>query len=210
STLTKYKPGDAVPGLNVGGWHDAGDFDLRIESQAATIHNLSLMYEMFHPEYDNTAIDQKTKVVEIQVPDGKNDFLQQIEHGALSIVGGYKSLGRFYRGIICPTLRQYVLLGDATAMTDNKVFDYSKADHTPPVGLPGSPDDRLVFTEENTYRELQAAAALASTSRALKNFNPALSVECLRIAVEVWNITKEENPMQRLSLAVQLFLTTSD
>jgi hypothetical protein len=29
STLTKFNPGDAVPGLNVGGWHDAGDFDLR-------------------------------------------------------------------------------------------------------------------------------------------------------------------------------------
>ena len=34
STLCKYQPGDLVPGLNVGGWHDAGDYDLRVESQA--------------------------------------------------------------------------------------------------------------------------------------------------------------------------------
>src|SRR5690606_19740602 len=54
STLTKFKPGDHVPGLNAGGWHDAGDFDLRVESQATTIHMLSLMYERFKTDYDNT------------------------------------------------------------------------------------------------------------------------------------------------------------
>ena len=32
--LSKFKPGEVVPGVNIGGWHDAGDFDLRIESQA--------------------------------------------------------------------------------------------------------------------------------------------------------------------------------
>ena len=33
STLTKFQPGDHVPGLDRGGWHDAGDYDLRVESQ---------------------------------------------------------------------------------------------------------------------------------------------------------------------------------
>ena len=32
--LSKYSAGDLVPGVNIGGWHDAGDFDLRVESQA--------------------------------------------------------------------------------------------------------------------------------------------------------------------------------
>lgn len=27
STRTKFKPGDRVPGLDAGGWHDAGDYD---------------------------------------------------------------------------------------------------------------------------------------------------------------------------------------
>jgi len=38
STLTKYKPGEHVPGLDHGGWYDAGDYDLRIESQIDTVH----------------------------------------------------------------------------------------------------------------------------------------------------------------------------
>ena len=40
STLTHYKSGDHVPGLNTGGWHDAGDDDLRVESQAGTVQLL--------------------------------------------------------------------------------------------------------------------------------------------------------------------------
>ena len=212
STLSKFKPGDHVPELNQGGWHDAGDFDLRVESQAETIHMLSLMVEEFQTDYDNTTIDQQNKVVEVQLPDGKNDFLQQIEHGALSIVSGYQALGRFYRGIICPTLRQYVLLGDPANMTDNRIFDNALGSETPPVGLPGSADDRWVFTEDNPVRELETAAALAATSRTLKAYNPKLSDACLLIAREIWNVTNEsqEQQLKRLSLAVELFKTTRD
>jgi endoglucanase len=207
---TRFKTGDHVPGLDQGGWHDAGDFDLRIESQAETIHMLSLAYERFGVQYDNTTISQENKLVEIQVPDGKNDFLQQIEHGALPIVAGYRSLGRLYRGVICPTLRQYVLLGDPMNMTDNRVFTGSDNNNTRPVGLPGSADDRWVFTEENPGRELQTAAALAATSRVMKDYNPQLATECLRIAQELYNVTKEKEPLQRLSAAVELYRCTSE
>lgn len=211
STLTKYKSGDRVPGVNVGGWHDAGDFDLRVESQAQTIHGLSQAYESFHVLYDNTSINQQTKIAELNLPDGKPDILQQIEHGALSIVGGYNSLGRLYRGIICPTLRQYVLLGDPANMTDNHNFQNNGTTiKTPEVGLPGSADDRWIFTEQNTYRELEVAAALAATSRSLKGFNDTLSVRCLQIAQELWNVTKEQDPLQRLKLAVELLFTTKE
>ena len=173
-----------VPGLNRGGWHDAGDWDLRVESQADTIHGLALAWELFEVDYDNTSIDQKTLVTEIRQPDGKPDVLQQIEHGVLSVVGGYRSLGRLYRGIIEPTLRQYVFLGDGAKMTDNVVFDPKKTSEAsaPPVGLPGSPDDRWVFTEDNPRRELQRAAALAAASRALRGYNDELSRECLEVA----------------------------
>ncbi|HYF67390.1 MAG TPA: glycoside hydrolase family 9 protein [Ohtaekwangia sp.] len=204
----KFKPGDHVPGLDQGGWHDAGDFDLRIESQAETIHMLSLAYEIFQTPYDNTTIDQNDKLVEIQQPDGKNDILQQIEHGALPIVAGYNALGRLYRGVICPTLQQYVLLGDAVNMTDNQIFTGEATTNTPPVGLPGSPDDRWVFTEENPHRELQTAAALAATSRVMQDFNPKLAGECLHIAETLYSVTKEKNPLQRLSAVVELFQAT--
>jgi endoglucanase len=162
--------------------------------------------------YDNTAIDQQTQVVEIQHPDGKPDILQQIEHGALSIIGGYKSMGRLYRGIQTCSLRQYVLLGDPVNMTDGKVYDQSKyKDHQPPaIGLPGSPDDNWVFTEDNPERELLVAAGLAAGSRALKDLNPALAQDCLHTAKELWTVTKEKNPLDRVGAAVELFIATKD
>lgn len=211
STLTKYKSGEHVSGLDRGGWHDAGDFDLRVESQAETMHMLSLAYETFGVKYDNTTIDQTNRIVEIQVPDGKPDILQQIEHGAMSVIGGYRSMGRLYRGIICPDLRQYVLLGDAINNSDNKIFDPAKAgEKSPPIGLPGSPDDNWVFTENNPSRELSTAAALAATSRALKGFNDTLSQQSLQAAQELWDVTKESDPLQRIRPAVELLITTKE
>lgn len=211
STLTKYQGGDHVTGLDRGGWHDAGDFDLRVESQSETIQGLALAYEAFKVDYDNTTIDEENRVVEIHRPDGKPDVLQQIEHGALSIVGGYKSLGRLYRGIIEPTNRQYVHLGDASTITDNKIAERGQAKgEVTREGLPGAPDDRLVFTEDNPERELHVAAGLAAASRALKGFDDPLSRDCLRIAQELWERTKEKNHLQRVELAVELLLATKE
>lgn len=212
STLTKYKPGEPIAGLNRGGWHDAGDWDLRVESQADTIHGLALAWELFKVDYDNTSIDQETLVTEIRQPDGKPDVLQQIEHGVLSVVGGYRSLGRLYRGIIEPTLRQYVFLGDGVSMTDNVVFDPNKTPEAsaPAVGLPGSPDDRWVFTEDNPRRELQTAAALAAASRALKGYNDDLSEECLEVASALWERAKPNDPAFAIGAAAELLIATND
>ena len=198
STLCKYKPGDAVPGLGCGGWHDAGDFDLRIESQAGESYILTLAYEAFHVQWDETTIDQGKHVVEIHQPDGKNDILQQIEHGLLSVVGAYKALGRLYRGIIANGLRQYVLLGDPTAMTD---------------GVPGNADDRWVFTEDNPARELTSAAELAACARAMRGFNEGLAADSLAAARELYDVTRVETDAARLAkvqAAVELFLTTKE
>jgi hypothetical protein len=185
STLTQYKSGDIVPGLNAGGWHDAGDYDLRVESQMGTVWLLSRMVEEFDLDLDSTTIDQSRKLVEIHDPDGKNDALQQIEHGLLSVLGGYRTMGRLYRGIIEPSLRQYVMLGEAMAQTDN-VFRKPVAD----MGVdanndPVKWDDRWVFTEDNPDRELYVAAGLAGASRALKASNPALAAEALAAAQDI-------------------------
>ena len=197
STLTKYNPGDIVPGLNIGGWHDAGDFDLRVESQAGESYILALAYEAFKVDYDATAIDQHTRITEIHQPDGKADLLQQIEHGALSVVGAYRALGRLYRGIICNDLRQYVLLGDAGAMTD---------------GIIGNTDDRWVFTEDNPNRELTTAAQLAAVSRVLKGFNDTLSIQSLEAARELYKITSVTDRVKsaKVHAAVELFITTGE
>lgn len=194
STLTGYRPGEVVPGLDVGGWHDAGDFDLRIESQAGEVYILSAAFEEFHVDYDATAIDQQSRVVEIHQPDGKNDILQQIEHGVLSIVGGYRSLGRLYRGIICSDLRQYVLLGDSAAIT---------------AGVKGDDDDRWVFTEDNPPRELTTAGQLAAASRALRGFHEELSRQSLEIAEELYRVTDGgKAEAAKVFAASELYLTT--
>ena len=199
STLTRFAPGQCVPGLNCGGWHDAGDFDLRVESQSGEAYLLSLMYEAFHVEWDSTMIDQQTHTVEIHHPDGKNDLLQQVEHGALAVLGGWKALGRLFRGIIAANLRQYVMLGDAAAMTD---------------GVPGGDDDRWVFTEDNPARELTTAAHLAAVSRALAEFNPSLASDALEASRALFSETRvgqEPDPrIARVHAAAELFLSTGE
>ncbi len=197
STLTKFRPGDVIPGLNVGGWHDAGDFDLRVESQSGEFYILTLTYEAFNINYDATTIDQVTRITEIHQPDGKNDILQQIEHGVLSVVGGYLALGRLYRGIIENDLRQYVHLGDSAAITD---------------GIKGNADDRWVFTENNPPRELTTAAHLAAASRALKGFNDTLSIQALQAASEIFMVTDGTGRARtaKIHAAVELLLTTKE
>jgi hypothetical protein len=208
STLCEYKPGDPVEGLDKGGWHDAGDFDLRIESQAGETYILSLIYETFGVDYDATAICQQTKTVEIHQPDGKNDLLQQIEHGALCVVNAIRAVGRHFRGIIERDLRQYVHLGDSAVMTDN---------------IKGTNDDRWVFTEDNPRRELTTAAHLAAIYRILKGFNENLSTDSLQFAREIFEaidpstIDEEKGwngrnavTSAKIHAAVELFLSTGE
>ena len=134
-----------------------------------------------------------------------------MEHGLLSIIGGYKAMGRLYRGIIEPTKRQYVLLGDPANMSDNVPFEASRAGaHSPAVGLPGSPDDRWVFTENNPGRELGVASALATAARVLKGYNDTLAAQSLEIAESLWRVTREKDPMQRIEAAVELLITTKN
>ena len=212
STLIKYKSGEHVPGLNIGGWHDAGDYDLRVESQAGTVYKLSLAYEFFKDDYDETTINQEKRVVELHKPDGKPDILQQIQHGVLSIVGGYESMERLYRGIISQTLKQYVHLGDAATMSDNLIYKENERD--PVLNKPLPKDDRWVFTEENPQRELFVAQVLAAAYRSLKEFNPELSIKCLKIAEELFNSTSvNKNEFReignKINAASELYFSTS-
>jgi hypothetical protein len=212
STLTRFNPLEPVPGLNRGGWHDAGDYDLRVESQIGTVWMLALMIEEFGLNYDATLIDQQKKLVEIHVPDGKSDAIQQIEHGLLTVLGGYRNLGRLYRGIICSDLRQYVMLGDGSTMTDNRVYDATLDQNEVNGNRSGKLDDRLVFTEENPRRELYVAGGLAAASRVLKLTNPELSRECLETALALWekNIEKNTRTSSRVIALAELILTTED
>lgn len=214
STLTRFKPLDQVHGLNRGGWHDAGDYDLRVESQAGEVWILSQAYELFKPEIDQTTVDQAQNLVEIHRPDGKNDLLQQIEHGTLTILAGYQSLGRLYRGIIENSLRQYVHLGDAATMTDNRKYNPSINENEVTAHESGVLDDRLVFTEENPSRELEVVQALATGARVLKGFNDTLATQSVAAAEALYaRVDADKNQRvagAKIKAAVELLITTGN
>jgi len=223
--------------LDQGAWHDAGDYDLRSESQLATIYYLALAVEEFGIDYDQTTINQEKKITEIHRPDGKSDALQQIEHGLLSILGGYHQFGKMYRGIICPTIRQYVMLGDAGSMTDNEVFDgevksdmdglwymkisnkYSEKfspqmnydmieEHIPDL------DDRMIFLDKGSRRQLNGVYGLAAASRVLRGYNDELADECLKVAKKLWQDNKDAKDRRsadgKIKSLVELLIATGD
>ncbi len=184
-TLTRYKPGERIPGMAAGGWHDAGDYDLRIESQMGTIKLLAQMVEEFGLDYDATTVDQQRKETHLLRPDGVNDAIQQIEHGLLNVLAGYRALGRTYRGVIEPTLEQYVLLGDVTSQTDNLAYDAALPAGARTGTTSSLQDDRWVFTEDNPDRELGTASGLAVAARVLEPSNPAMAREALDAAIDL-------------------------
>lgn len=211
-TLTDFEPGEHVPGLARGGWYDAGDGDYRIESQTGEIFILSAAYEEFDVQRDNTLIDQSLRLTEIREPDGKPDILQQIEHGLLSVVGAYQSLGRLYRGIITPTLTQYVMGGDFSGQTDNRIHD-PELDELEQVGnRSGLPDDRWVFTENNPAREFDAIANIAASVGPMRDYNPGWAREVLNAAEELWAVDRPVEHKRvrenKIRAAVELFRAT--
>jgi endoglucanase len=211
-TLTRFNGGDSVAGLNVGGWHDAGDDDLRVESQAEEVSILASAFEAFDLNYDDTTIDQANRVVRIHCPDGKPDVLQQIEHGVLTILASYKSMGRLYRGIIDASLSQYVLLGDHVNATDGLFYDPSLKPEQTTGTHSGKPDDRWVFTEQNAAHEYKGIAALAAAARVLKTYDPALASECLKTAEALWKQDRDASRAfdERIEAAVELWLTSKN
>ena len=125
----------------------------------------------------------------------------------LSIIGGYESIGRLYRGIISSSLNQYTHLGDASTMTDNLI--YKKGEVDPVLKQPLPNDDQWVFTEKNPQRELYVAQVLAAAVRVLKQYNPAIAEKCLIISKELL----ESNPQYskyKINTISELFLTTSE
>ena len=50
STQTKYKPLERIPGLAMGGWFDAGDFDIQTGSHCNAVAELLVdTWEKFKP-----------------------------------------------------------------------------------------------------------------------------------------------------------------
>jgi len=183
---TRFADNEHIPGLDWGGWHDAGDHDLPAGSFAQTTLPLALALEEFHPILDRTSVRRADREVLLHVPDGKQDIVQQIEYGVEGMLASYRVSGHIFPGIIESTSRQYSHLGDTVNVTDNKVYD-----------PPRNPkrDDRWVFTNRNTGLQYEVAQALAASARAIKEYSPALAKEALESAVKLWDYEQSHSPV---------------
>ncbi len=224
TTDTPYKPSEHIPGLNVGGWFDAGDYDIRTQTHYYVLLHLVQTWETFGLKRDETTIDQEKRFVDIHVPDGTPDLLQQIEHGTLALIAQHRAVGHAICGIIVPDLSQYTHLGDALTMTDNLVYNPNLAGNESDGFTSGTFDDRWAFTSKSTPLDYGSIAALAAASRALRGYNDQLADECLATARQVWYEEHSHEPFifnqgntsgglledEELKAAVELLICTED
>ncbi|WP_438864137.1 glycoside hydrolase family 9 protein [Neptunicella sp.] len=224
TTDTQYQPGEHIPGLNIGGWYDAGDYDIRTQTQYGTVMNLVNVWESFKPQRDTTLVDYDRKYVDLHVPDGKPDLLQQIEHGTLALIAQFRAVGHAIHGIIVPDISQYTHLGDGLTMTDNLVYDANKSELESDGIRSGKFDDRWAFTSKSSALNYGSIAALSAASRALTGYNDTLAKECLKTAINVWqdeqshepdryhhgNTTGGPLPAEQLRAATELLISTGD
>ena len=192
-----FKPGEHIPGLNVGGWQDAGDYDIQTPDNAWVLQRLVRGRELFGLDWDEDTIDENAHAVEIRKPDGVPDALQQIKHGTLQLLAQYRVFGHAIVGIIDPTLHQYTHLGDAGSQTDRLIYDPKLGPNDINGAYSGNPDDRWAFTSDVPANDYHVAGALAAASRALKDSDPALAAEALAAAKVMW--ANQQNPGDRVN-----------
>ena len=190
ATDGKYKGGDHIPGMNVGGWYDAGDFDLEEPAQLSVIQSLALAYREFNLKYDELTVNEAARTVEMHRPDGVPDAVEQVEHGALLILAQFHNIGHAIRGTHEPDLRQYTQVGDGASKTDGRIYDPKLGPNEVKGNYSGKPDDRWIFTTNNSYLQWNAIAALAAAADVLKGWNDPMAKDCLETAIRAWNEEK--------------------
>lgn len=189
STNTKYKPYEHIPGLAVGAWYDAGDFDIQSGTVIGLTNQLAEMWDILRPERDQTFIDQKTQFVDIHRPDGLPDVIQQVEHGALNLCAQIENIGFIAGGIVQGTMHQYHHLGDAVTITDGYIYDPGLKPYEVRGNRSGTLDDRFAFTNNggnNPMSNANVCAALAHAARVLKPYIPETAERCRKNALKLW------------------------
>jgi endoglucanase len=194
TTDSPFSPGQHIPGINVGGWYDAGDFDLRTQTQTRVITDLVLAWEKFGVKSDDTSVDEAARYVQLQKPDGVPDVVQQIEHCVLLLLAEYHAIGHAIPGIIEPTLEEYTHLGDAASKTDGRIYSERMGPLESDGIHSGVPDDRWAFTTHTTALSYDLVSALAAASRVLRGYDDKMAEECLQIAVHVWDEEHKQPP----------------
>ena len=187
TTDTKYKALELIPGLNVGGYFDAGDFDIETGSNVSVVMNLITLWEQFRSERDETFVSEEQRYVELHRPDGTPDILQYIEHGVLNLVAQAEQIGHMAQTLSNSVLDNYHHLGDASGITDGLHYDprlkpYQKSADGKSSG---TPDDMWAFTSRNPGLDLQAATMFAAASRVLAEHNPGLAQRALKQSIRL-------------------------
>ena len=225
-TNTKYKPLEHIPGLAVGGWYDAGDFDIQANSVLNTTEDLAVIWRDFQPLRDQTLIDEKTQYADIHVPDGIPDNVQLVLHGTLNINAQVENIGFVAQVIGQPDMHHYHHLGDAMTLTDGLVYDPTLERYERRGDRSGTPDDRYVFTSRfSPAGVMQDIVSLAAAYPALKDYYPEEAERSLKNAKMLWDKHFEaadpaKNPQQgrwmmgggdpRLNAAIELWFATGD
>jgi len=181
STDTKYKALELIPGLNTGGFFDAGDFDIETGANIGVVQNFVQTWEYFKPLRDQTFVDQKQRYVDLHRPDGKPDILQYIEHGTMNLLAQAEIIGHMAQTLSNSVLDNYHHLGDAASITDGLAYNPNLAPYTVATDgrSSGVKDDMWAFTSRNPRLDLRAATMFAAASRALKGYNDDLSARAL-------------------------------
>ena len=182
TTDTRYKGLELIPGLNIGGFFDAGDFDIETGSNISVVQNFVETWESFKPLRDETFVDEKHRYVDLHRPDGTPDILQFIEHGTLNLVAQAENIGHMSQALTNSVLDNYNHLGDAASITDGlhynpKLGPYEVASDGRSSGVK---DDMWAFTSRNPGLDLRAASMFAAASRALKGYDDDLSARALQ------------------------------
>ena len=181
TTDTKYKPLELIPGLNIGGFFDAGDFDIETGSNINVVQNFIRTWELFKPLRDETFVSQKQRYVDLHRPDGTPDILQFIEHGTLNLVAQAEQIGHMASTLSNSVLDNYHHLGDAASITDGLHYDPSLKPYEVSADgkCSGTPDDMWAFTTRSPQLDLRAATMFAAASHTLKGYNDDLAARAL-------------------------------
>lgn len=182
TTDTKYKPLELIPGLNVGGFFDAGDFDIETGSNINVVENFIRTWELFKPQRDETFVSEQQRYVDLHRPDGKPDIMQYIEHGTLNLVAQAEQIGHMASTLSNSVLDNYHHLGDAASITDGLHYDPSlKLYEVSADGKrSGTPDDMWAFTTRNPELDMRAATMFAAAAHALEGYNDSLAARALK------------------------------
>lgn len=182
TTDTKYKPLELIPGLNVGGFFDAGDFDIETGSNINVVENFIRTWELFKPQRDETFVSEQQRYVDLHRSDGKPDIMQYIEHGTLNLVAQAEQIGHMASTLSNSVLDNYHHLGDAASITDGLHYDPSLKPYEVSADgkRSGTPDDMWAFTTRDPELDMRAATMFAAAAHALEGYNDSLAARALK------------------------------